>query len=171
MREHISEEELAVFDILTRPGPELDAKETEAIKKVCKDLLAKLKTELLVLAWRNKQQPGNDSLRSACLWTQKNARSQRPLWPKRWESASMVPHWRRGRPNRAFGERYSGAEREMRTIGLRTLQSSFTNRHDPLPGQIYSACRWAFREITSLRVILWVVSAALSQSVPARFTP
>jgi type I restriction enzyme R subunit len=55
LREHISEEELAVFDILTRPGPELDAKETEAIKKVCKDLLAKLKTELLVLAWRNKR--------------------------------------------------------------------------------------------------------------------
>lgn len=55
VREHISEEELAVFDILTRPGPDLDAKETEAIKKVCKDLLAKLKTELLVLAWRNKR--------------------------------------------------------------------------------------------------------------------
>jgi type I restriction enzyme R subunit len=44
-----------VFDILTRPGPELDPKEVEAIKKVCKDLLAKLKTELLVLAWRNKR--------------------------------------------------------------------------------------------------------------------
>jgi type I restriction enzyme R subunit len=36
LREHISEEELAVFDILTRLGPELDAKEKEAIKKVCK---------------------------------------------------------------------------------------------------------------------------------------
>lgn len=55
LRENVSEEELAVFDILTRPGPDLDAKETEAIKKVCKDLLAKLKTELLVLAWRNKR--------------------------------------------------------------------------------------------------------------------
>jgi type I restriction enzyme R subunit len=53
--EQVSEEELAVFDILTRPGPDLDAKETEAIKKVCKGLLAKLKTELLVLAWRNKR--------------------------------------------------------------------------------------------------------------------
>jgi type I restriction enzyme R subunit len=29
--------------------------ETEAIKKVCKDLLAKLKTEKLVLAWRTKR--------------------------------------------------------------------------------------------------------------------
>ncbi len=55
VREHISEEELAVFDIITRPGPNLDPKESEAIKKVCKDMLAKLKTELLVLAWRTKR--------------------------------------------------------------------------------------------------------------------
>lgn len=45
LREQISEEELAVFDILTRPGPDLTAKETEAIKKVCKDL------------WAEKHQP------------------------------------------------------------------------------------------------------------------
>lgn len=55
VREQLSEEELAVFDILTRPGPDLDPKETDSIKKVCKNLLAKLKTELLVLAWRNKR--------------------------------------------------------------------------------------------------------------------
>ncbi|MBN8457470.1 MAG: DUF3387 domain-containing protein [Verrucomicrobia bacterium] len=54
-RENLSEEELAVFDILTRPGPDLTPQETEAIKKVCKDLLAKLKTEKLVLAWRTKR--------------------------------------------------------------------------------------------------------------------
>ena len=55
LRENISEEELAVFDILTRPGPDLTPQESEAIKKVCKDLLAKLKTEKLVLAWRTKR--------------------------------------------------------------------------------------------------------------------
>lgn len=55
LRENISEEELAVFDLLTRPGPDLDPKEVEAIKKICKDLLAKLKTELLVLAWRERR--------------------------------------------------------------------------------------------------------------------
>jgi type I restriction enzyme R subunit len=55
LRENVSEEELAVFDILTRPGPDLTPVETEAIKKVCKDLLAKLKTEKLVLAWRTKR--------------------------------------------------------------------------------------------------------------------
>ena len=55
LRENISEEELAVFDILTRPGPDLTPTETEAIKKVCKELLAKLKTEKLVLAWRTKR--------------------------------------------------------------------------------------------------------------------
>ncbi len=55
LRENVSEEELAVFDILTRPDPDLSPQETEAIKKVCKDLLAKLKTEKLVLEWRTKR--------------------------------------------------------------------------------------------------------------------
>ena len=52
MRENLSEEELAVFDILTRPGPDLSGQESDAVKKVCKDMLAKLKTEKLVLDWR-----------------------------------------------------------------------------------------------------------------------
>lgn len=55
MREQLSEEELAAFDILTRPGPELSAAEIDEIKKVCRDLLAKLKTERLVLDWRNSR--------------------------------------------------------------------------------------------------------------------
>ncbi len=55
MREQLSEEELAAFDILTRPGPELTQTEIDEIKKVCRDLLAKLKTEKLVLNWRNKR--------------------------------------------------------------------------------------------------------------------
>lgn len=56
IRESISEEELAVFDILTRPGPDLTDKEVQAIKKICRDMLAKLKTEKLVLDWRKRRQ-------------------------------------------------------------------------------------------------------------------
>lgn len=52
MRENLSEEELAVFDILTRPGPELNDKEADTVKRVCRDMLAILKTEKLVLDWR-----------------------------------------------------------------------------------------------------------------------
>ena len=55
MRENVSEEELALFDILTRPGPDLTNQETDAIKYVCKDMLAKLKTERLVLDWRKRR--------------------------------------------------------------------------------------------------------------------
>ena len=55
MRENISEEELAVFDILTRPGPDLTDKETDVIKKICREMLAKLKTEKLVLDWRKRR--------------------------------------------------------------------------------------------------------------------
>ena len=53
VRENISEEELVIFDILTRPSPELGAEERAEVKKVARELLARLK-ELLVLNWRQK---------------------------------------------------------------------------------------------------------------------
>ncbi|WP_412559210.1 type I restriction endonuclease subunit R [Thalassospira sp. MIT1370] len=54
MREGLTEEELAVFDILTQPEPALTDKQREQVKKVCKSLLEKLKAEKLVLDWREK---------------------------------------------------------------------------------------------------------------------
>ncbi|MDD4888112.1 MAG: DUF3387 domain-containing protein, partial [Thiomonas sp.] len=53
VRELMSEEELVIFDILTRPAPELSPDERAEVKKVARDLLSKLK-ELLVLNWRQK---------------------------------------------------------------------------------------------------------------------
>ncbi|WHZ21497.1 MAG: Type I restriction-modification system, restriction subunit R [Nitrospira sp.] len=52
VRENLSEEELVIFDILTRPAPALSAEERAELKKVAKDLLEKLK-QLLVLNWRH----------------------------------------------------------------------------------------------------------------------
>jgi type I restriction enzyme R subunit len=54
--EHLTEEELALFDILTKPDPTLTEKEEAEVKRVGKDLLQKLKAEKLVLDWRKKQQ-------------------------------------------------------------------------------------------------------------------
>lgn len=54
VREKMSEEELVIFDILTRPAPELSNEERTEVKKVARELLAKLK-ELLVLDWRQKE--------------------------------------------------------------------------------------------------------------------
>ena len=53
VRENLAEEELVVFDILTRPAPQLSAEERDEVKKVAKELLTRLK-ELLVLNWRQK---------------------------------------------------------------------------------------------------------------------
>ncbi len=53
VRENLSEEELVIFDILTRPAPELGAEERDEVKKVARKLLTRLK-ELLVLNWRQK---------------------------------------------------------------------------------------------------------------------
>ena len=49
----MTEEELVIFDILTRPAPELSADERTEVKKVARDLLDRLK-QLLVLNWRQK---------------------------------------------------------------------------------------------------------------------
>ena len=53
VRENMSEEELVILDILTRPAPELSTEERNEVKKVARDLLVKLKG-LLVLNWRQK---------------------------------------------------------------------------------------------------------------------
>lgn len=53
VRENMTEEELVIFDILTRPSPELGAEERAEVKKVARELLARLRA-LLVLNWRQK---------------------------------------------------------------------------------------------------------------------
>jgi len=54
--EQLSEEELAVFDLLTRSETTLSDKEKDEVKKVARELLETLKHEKLVLDWRKKQQ-------------------------------------------------------------------------------------------------------------------
>ena len=56
MREGLTEEQLAVFDILTKPGPDLTDAERTKVKKVSKTLLKTLQEEKLVLDWREKPQ-------------------------------------------------------------------------------------------------------------------
>lgn len=53
VRENMSEEEQVIFDILTRPAPELTTEERAEVKKAARELLARLKS-LLVLNWRQK---------------------------------------------------------------------------------------------------------------------
>ncbi len=50
----MNEEELAVFDILTRPGPELSTEERAEVKKVVDGITCPRMKELLVLNWRQK---------------------------------------------------------------------------------------------------------------------
>ena len=54
--ERLSEEQLAVFDLLTRPALELTEAEKDRVKAISKELLETLKRERLVLDWRQRQQ-------------------------------------------------------------------------------------------------------------------
>lgn len=50
VREQITEEELVVFDLLTRPGPELSTAERDEVKKAARDLLVRLRA-ILTIDW------------------------------------------------------------------------------------------------------------------------
>ena len=54
-REGLSEEELALFDLLTKPEPALTKKQEADVKKIVRELLEKLKHDLLVLDWKKRQ--------------------------------------------------------------------------------------------------------------------
>ena len=56
IKEKLTEEELAMFDILTKPRVDITAKEVREVKKVAKAMLQSLKAEKLVLDWRKRQQ-------------------------------------------------------------------------------------------------------------------
>ena len=53
VREHVSEDELAIFDLLTKPDPVLTTEEREAVKKVVRALLEQLR-RLLAPGWRER---------------------------------------------------------------------------------------------------------------------
>ena len=55
LAEGLSEEQLAIFDLLMRPAPELSDKEKAQVKKVAEELLSILKRDQIVLDWRKEQ--------------------------------------------------------------------------------------------------------------------
>ncbi len=52
VKEGLTEEELAVYDLLLKPGPALTKKERQTVKLLARVLLEKLKAEKLVIDWR-----------------------------------------------------------------------------------------------------------------------
>ena len=71
--EQLTEEELVIFDLLTKPNITLTKQETAEVKKVAKSLLEKLKQEKLVLDWRKQQ-----TTRAMVLTTVKDILDQLP---------------------------------------------------------------------------------------------
>jgi type I restriction enzyme R subunit len=56
IREQLTEEELAIFDILTKPHIDIAPKEERQVKKVAKEMLDTLKSQQFVIDWRKRQQ-------------------------------------------------------------------------------------------------------------------
>ncbi|THG33262.1 type I restriction endonuclease subunit R [Naasia lichenicola] len=56
VREGLTEEELAIYDLLLQPPPTLNPAEEQALKLGGRELLAAIKRERLVIDWRKRQQ-------------------------------------------------------------------------------------------------------------------
>jgi type I restriction enzyme, R subunit len=54
-REGLDEEELTIFDLLTKPEPKLTKAQEVEVKRIARAMLAKLKREKLILDWRLKE--------------------------------------------------------------------------------------------------------------------
>jgi type I restriction enzyme, R subunit len=54
--EKLTEEELAIFDLLTKPNINLSKQEEKEVKQIARELLATLKREKLVIDWKKRQQ-------------------------------------------------------------------------------------------------------------------
>lgn len=55
LSEGLSEEQLAIFELLIRPAPELSENEKRQVKGVAEELLTTLKRNKIVLDWRKQQ--------------------------------------------------------------------------------------------------------------------
>lgn len=55
LSEGLTEEQLAIFDLLMRPAPELSEDEKTQVKRVAEELLTVLKQDKIVLDWRKEQ--------------------------------------------------------------------------------------------------------------------
>ncbi|QGT78918.1 HsdR family type I site-specific deoxyribonuclease [Guyparkeria halophila] len=64
IKEGLTEEELAMFDIITKPAPSMTEKEISQVKSGVRELLKKLKNEKLVLDYRKRQQTRADVRRT-----------------------------------------------------------------------------------------------------------
>jgi hypothetical protein len=98
IKESLSEEELALFDILARPDMQLTEKETKGIKQVCRELLNSLKADKLVLDWK-KWQNTDVNVRvliltgapSGCALSVHGCCSPTMWWPQGWRYRWISP--------------------------------------------------------------------------------
>src|ERR1700730_2662111 len=111
--EELTEEELTIFDLLTKPDPVLTKAEEREVKKVAKELLQKLKSEKLVLDWKKKQ-----ATRAAVRYTVETVLDELPrtYTPEVYQKkCDVVCHSRCGGCDRDQQDRYILSARRSRS--------------------------------------------------------
>ena len=89
-RDGLSEDELAIHDLLTRPEPKLTKPQDAEVKRVARDLLARLHDKVAVFEWHRRQQT-----RSDVEWTIKTVLNTLPKepYPEAVWSAKVEATW------------------------------------------------------------------------------
>ena len=104
-REGLREDELAIYDLLTRPEPKLTKAQDAEVKKVARELLVRLHDKVAVFEWHRRQQT-----RSDVEWTIKEVLNTLPeepypeeLWNSKVEATWQFVFGRRDLPSSEVG--------------------------------------------------------------------
>ena len=106
-REGLTEDELTIYDLLTRLEPKLTKAQDVEVKKVARALLARLHDKVAVFEWHRRQQA-----RSDVRWTIEEVLNELPeepypkdLWDEKveatWQFVFGHPDWQPGPPQDA----------------------------------------------------------------------
>ncbi len=106
IKEELTEEELAIFDILTRPEPKLTKAQELEVKKIARELLAKLKREKFILDWRLREAAKAD--------VRETIRQQYDLLPEVYEREALGRQGRTDLPVRVRAFRIGAGGRVRR---------------------------------------------------------
>ena len=100
-REDLTEDELAIYDLLTRPEPKLTKAQDAEVKKVARELLVRLHDKVAVFEWHRRQQTRGD-----VEWTIKEVLNTLPEepYPEELWNAKVEATWQFifGRPDWAL---------------------------------------------------------------------
>src|SRR5215218_8620897 len=103
VREALNEDELAIFDLLTKPKPKLTAGQEAQAKRIARELFEKLEGELLIPNWRANMQI-----------VRRNGKASCALAPTTWQLGDVAGDCSHDRPHLLVAGHHQEGRRVLR---------------------------------------------------------